>query len=94
MPPNEFLRVGGGDAYQPAESCPVLSEKYGGGEYMSHQGHPDSFLVAEAQVKDSSARVRLALWKCSFCGTVLVGLGDPDDALSAEQEYSWFERAK
>jgi hypothetical protein len=84
--------VGGGDAYRPAESCSVASEKYGNGEYMAHQGPSDSFLVAEAKVKDGSARVRIALWRCSFCGAVLVGLGDPEEDVQ-EQEYAWFERA-
>lgn len=93
MPPNQFLIVGAGDAYRPAESCPVASEKYGNGEYMAHQGAVNSFLVADARVKDGTAGVHLlALWKCSFCGTTLVGLGVPDEALDL-QAFTWLERA-
>ena len=94
MPPNTFLMVGGGDDYRPAESCEVASKKYGNGEYMSHQGHPDSFLVADARTKDGTAMVRLALWRCVFCSKILVGLGAPEQlALAGTQEFTWMERA-
>lgn len=92
MPPNQFLQVGADDSYRPAEGCPVASEKYGNGEWMSHQGDSDSFLVANAMVKDGSAAVHLALWKCVFCGTVLVGLGVPEES-SNLQAFTWMERA-
>jgi hypothetical protein len=83
--------VGGGDAYRPAESCPVASEKYGGGGYMSHMGDPSSFLVALAKVHDDSAAVRLSVWSCVFCGTTLVGLGDPDEPVG-DQDFTWMQR--
>ncbi len=93
MPDNRVLMVGGGDDYLPAGGCPVAGEKYGNGEYIAHAGDPDSFLVAEARVKDNSASVRIAVWKCVFCGTTLVGLGVPEEPLNA-QDYTWMERAR
>jgi hypothetical protein len=87
---NRVLMVGAGDDYLPAGGCPVAGEKYGNGEYMAHQGDPDSFLVAEARVKDGSAGVRLVLWRCVFCGSTLVGLGVPEGTLGA-QDFSWME---
>lgn len=80
--------VGGGDDYRPAEGCPVAMEKFGHGEYLAHRGSPDSFLVALASVKDGSAAVRIALWKCVFCGMTLVGLGVPDGELG-HQDFTW-----
>ena len=91
MSPNRFLMVGGGDNYVPAESCPVASQKFGNGEYMAHQGDPNSFLLALAQVKDGSAAVRVSVWSCIFCKKVLVGLGDPDEEVS-EQDFSWLQK--
>lgn len=90
MPENRVLMVGGADDYLPAAGCSVASEKHGGGEYMAHQGDQQSFLVAEARVKDGSAAVRVAVWKCVFCGTVLVGLGDPLAPLD-QQDFTWME---
>lgn len=92
VPPDTSLRVGAGNAYRPAQGCPVASEKFAAGEYMAHQGDADSFVVALASVKDYSAAVRLALWTCVHCGTVLVGLGDPGEQLGT-QEFAWFERS-
>lgn len=90
MPDNRVLMVGGGDGYMAAGSCPVASEKYGNGADLVHQGDPGSFLVALASVKDGSAAVRLALWRCVFCGSTLVGLGDPEEELGG-QDFAWFE---
>jgi hypothetical protein len=90
MPDNRVLMVGAGDGYLLAGGCPVASQKFGNGEYMSHQGDPNSFLVAEARVKDGSASVRVAVWKCVFCHMTLVGLGDPEEALGA-QDFTWLE---
>ena len=84
--------VGGGDAYLPAAGCPVAIAKYGNGGYLAHQGDPNSFLVAEARVKDGSASVRVAVWQCVFCHATLVGLGDPAEPLNG-QDFSWFECA-
>lgn len=84
--------VGGGDDYLPAGGCPVAGQKFGHGGYMSHRGDPDSFLVAEARVKDGSASVRISLWKCVFCGATLVGLGDPAEEID-QTEFTWLERA-
>lgn len=91
MPDNRVLMTGGGDDYQPASGCPVASEKYGNGEFMAHQGDPDSFLVAEARVKDGSASVRVAVWRCVFCQAELIGLGKPEELLGY-QDFTWFER--
>lgn len=93
MPDSRVLLVGGGDGYIPAASCPVAEENSGTGEYMSHQGDFSSFLVAEARVKDGSASVRVAVWRCVFCGNTLVGLGDPAEELD-KQSFTWMERSQ
>jgi hypothetical protein len=92
MPDNRVLMVGAGDDYLPAAGCPVASQQFGNGGYMAHQGSPDSFLVAEARVKNGSTSVRVAVWKCVFCGATLVGLGDPAQPLNA-QDFTWLERS-
>ncbi len=92
MPDNRVLMVGGGDDYLPAAGCPVATERYGAGAYLAHQGDPDSFLVADARVKDGSAGVRIAVWTCVFCGATLVGLGDLKEELGS-QDFTWMERA-
>jgi hypothetical protein len=91
VPDNRVLMVGAGDAYLPAGGCPVAAQKYGAGGYMSQQGDPGSFLVADARVKDGSAAVRVALWRCVYCNAVLIGLGDPEEPLDA-QDFTWLER--
>lgn len=83
--------VGGGDDYLLAAACPVASQEFGHGQYMSHRGDPESFLVAEARVKDGSASVRISLWKCVFCKKTLVGLGDPAEEVG-EQDFTWLEK--
>ncbi len=92
MPPNRELIVGGGDDYVPAESCTVASEKFGNGGYMAHQGDPNSFLVVLAKVRDGSAAVKIAVWKCVFCHKTLIGLADADERGS--HEYTWMERGE
>ena len=92
MPDNRTLQVGGGDDYLLAAGCPVASQKFGHGGYMSHRGDPESFLVAEARVRDGSASVRVAVWRCVFCGKTVVGLGDPAEPVGA-QDYTWLEKA-
>lgn len=91
MPDNRALMVGGGDDYLPAAACPVASQQLGNGEYMAHRGDHGSFLVADAKVKDGTAAVRLALWRCVYCNAVLVGLGDPAQPLDG-QDFTWLER--
>jgi hypothetical protein len=92
VPDNRVLMVGAGDDYLPAGGCPVAIEKYGNGQYMAHIGDPDSFLVAEARVKDGSAAVRVVLWRCVFCHATLIGLGLPEGELGS-QDFTWMEHA-
>lgn len=91
MADSRLLMVGGGDDYLPAGGCPVATG-YGNGEYMAHAGDPDSFLVAEARVKDGTASVRIAVWRCVHCKATLIGLGVPEEPLN-QQDFTWLERA-
>lgn len=91
MAASQFIQVGGGDAFIPAQGCPVATEKYGNGQYLPHQGDNGSFLAAEARVHDGSAVIRLALWRCVYCGAVLVGVGNMNEAEINDTELTWFE---
>ena len=92
MPETPALRAGAGESFRPAGGCPVAS-RWGAGEPVSHQGDAGSFLVADAAVRDGSAAVRLALWRCVWCGALVAGIapadGDPDDT----REFTWLEEA-
>jgi hypothetical protein len=91
MAAGQFLMAGGGTDFIPAQGCPVAMEQFADGEYFPHNGDSDHFLAAELQVKDGSAVVLLALWRCVYCGTVLVGLGDTSVAVTSS-EMTWFEQ--
>lgn len=82
--------LGSGGAFRPAGSCPVASQ-WAHGEYMSHQGSQDSFLLADAAVRDGTAVVRLALWRCVHCGTLLTGIARPDGSPDGPGDFSWLE---
>jgi hypothetical protein len=89
-----FLMTGTAAPFRPAGTCPVTAGP--------HQGTPErgAFLVADAATADGSAAVRLALWRCGLCGSLLAGLGLPDVPLDSApgtgvhcQEFTWLELA-
>lgn len=82
--------VGGDEEFVPAKGCPVAMRQFADGEYFPHNGDPDRFLAAEVQVHDGSAKIRLALWRCVYCGVMVVGLGDTKAAITSSQ-MTWFE---
>jgi len=67
-------------------------DKWGHGEYLAHQGNPDSFLLADAAVKDGSASVRLVLWRCVYCNILLAGLAPADGDPGIGQAFTWAEQ--
>jgi hypothetical protein len=92
MPPEAFLMSGSAETFQLADQCPVTKGP--------HRGNPvaQSYLLADATVRDRSASVRIALWRCKPCGALLVGLGQTGPALDAPhgtgvhvQEFTWLE---
>lgn len=96
----QYLMAGPGGAYQPAGSCPV-AEAIMGTDYAAHHGvpsEPDSFMVADMMTKDGSASIRVALWRCQYCNTLLIGVaragvpvdGPPGTGVSV-QEFTWLE---
>jgi hypothetical protein len=60
---------------------------------MSHQGGDvdGSFVVADAWTRDGKAAVRVVVWRCVHCGTLLAGVGRVDEELSPDQEFTWLE---
>lgn len=92
MPAHAFLMSGAAEPLVLAGSCPVTAGP--------HCADPGSFLVADAAVRDGSAAVRLALWRCKFCRSLLVGVGPQsgvldvsgDRALIDSQEFTWLEQ--
>lgn len=93
MPSQAFLMSGMGASFRPAAPCPVMN-----GPHCA----PDedgSYMVADAATGDHSAAVRLVLWRCRFCGTLLAGLGRADDGPVQSgygtgidvQEFTWLE---
>lgn len=93
MPANVHLMsgLGGGGIFRLAESCPV-AESLGSGSYMSHQGNPDSHMIADASTRDGTAAVRIVLWRCVYCGTLVAGLGSAEGEPSGDQEFTWMEQ--
>src|SRR5215831_5092776 len=92
MPPEAFLMTGGAAPFRPARACPVSGGPHEGG---SGDG---SWMVADAAVADGTAVVRVALWRCRMCGTLLAGIGRPSADLGDGpgtgvhvQEFTWLE---
>jgi hypothetical protein len=83
--------LGDGGEFLLAGSCPV-AEQWANGEYMSHQGDPDDYLVADAATRGGSASARIALWRCVHCGTLVVGLATCDDEPSEDQDFTWLQQ--
>ncbi len=80
--------------FRAAGPCPVTRGP--------HCADPESYLVADAAVRDRSAAVRLAVWRCQYCGTLLAGIGRPRGVLDGSpgsraevdaQEFTWLEEA-
>jgi hypothetical protein len=91
MPANIHLMsgLGAGGAFRLAGSCPVAAA-WANGAYMSHQGG-DDHLVADIATKGGTAAVRLVLWRCVHCGTLIAGLGHAAGEPRADQEFTWAE---
>ena len=92
MPANACLMtgIGTGSGFRLAESCPAASE-WAAGAYMSHQGDPGSFAVADVTVRDGSAAVRVAVWRCVHCGVTVAGLGSAGEPPDRDQPFTWLE---
>jgi hypothetical protein len=92
MPANIHLMsgLGAGGAFRPAQSCPV-AETLGSGAYISHQGDEDSYMIADAATRSGLAAIRIVLWRCVYCGSLLAGLGRADSEPRADQEFTWLE---
>lgn len=93
MPANIHLMsgLGAGGEFRPAQSCPVAGS-LGSGAYMSHQGDEDSYMIADASTRDGRAAIRIVLWRCVYCGTLMAGLGRADCEPRADQEFTWLEQ--
>jgi hypothetical protein len=93
MPANVHLMsgLGAGGEFRPAQSCPVAGS-LGSGAYMSHQGDEDSYMIADASTRDGRAAIRIVLWRCVYCGTLMAGLGRADCEPRADQEFTWLEQ--
>jgi len=93
MPANVHLMsgLGAGGEFRPAQSCPV-AESLGSGAYMSHQGDDGSYMIADASTRDGKAAIRIVLWRCVYCGTLMAGLGSADGEPRADQEFTWLEQ--
>jgi hypothetical protein len=92
MAASQYLMVGGGDAFVPARGCPVAMEKYGNGQYFPHHGDSSRFFAGEVRVRDDdSATIRLAVWRCVYCGVTLVGIGNTYEPEVTDTELTWFE---
>lgn len=95
MPGHAFLMSGMGASFRPAGPCPVMNGPHCAGT------DDGAFMVADARTGDGSAAVRVALWRCRFCGALLAGLGRPEDGAAAAgpgegidvQEFTWLEEA-
>lgn len=92
MPPEAFLMTGAATPFRLAEPCPVMQGPHCG---PVEEG---SFLVADAVTRDRSASIRVALWRCQFCGVLMIGLGQTGPALDGPpgtgvhiQEFTWLE---
>jgi len=91
VPPNYALTsLGSEGSFKLAGSCPVAAQG-ASGEYMPHQGDAGSFLVADAQTRDGTASVRLALWRCVHCGLLLTGVARAEGGPGAAQSFTWLE---
>ncbi len=92
MPTHAFVMSGSASPLRLAEPCPMARGP--------HQANLDdgAYVVVDAAVRDGTAKVRLALWRCLLCGIMLVGVGPPrgvmngnDQAEVDEQEFTWLE---
>ena len=93
MPTHAFMMSGSASPLRLAEPCPVARGP--------HHANLDegAYLVADVSVRDGTARVRLALWRCARCGVMLAGVGLPHGTLNGEadraavdeQEFTWLE---
>jgi hypothetical protein len=98
MPPMTFLTAMPAEyvpdaVFRGAAECPGSSD-------LMHHGIPDrgSFAVADMVTADGAASVRVALWRCGFCGRVLAGVGRAGPALDGPpgtgvhaQPFAWLE---
>ncbi len=93
MPQATFVMSGSASPLRLAEPCPVARGP--------HNANLDdgAYLVADVAVRDGTAKVRLALWRCARCGVMLVGVGPlcgtmnggADRAEVDAQEFTWLE---
>jgi hypothetical protein len=95
-----FLTAGDGGAFRLAGSCPV-AEQVMHTDYAAHHGipsEPESYMVADMITRDGTAAVRVVLWRCQYCATLLIGVGRTDEALDGppgtgfySQDFTWLE---
>jgi hypothetical protein len=96
MPTEAFLMTGAATPFRQAEPCPVLDGPHG------RSPEDGSYLVADATTRDGSAAVRIAVWRCSYCGVLVTGIGRLTGNLSLtgsrenrmlidSQEFTWLE---
>jgi hypothetical protein len=97
MPSEVFLMTGLAAPFIPAEPCPVLDGPH------ARSPEEGSYMVADAATRDRSAAIRIALWRCGYCGVLLTGIGHQsgrltgnraDRANTAEvdaQEFTWLQ---
>lgn len=93
MPQSSFVMSGSASPLRLAGPCPVTQGP--------HHANLDegAYLVADVGVRDGTAKVRLALWRCARCGVMLVGAGPVRGAMNGgydraevdAQEFTWLE---
>jgi hypothetical protein len=92
MPPMSFLMTGQGGVFMLAGPCPVT-----GGP---HHGSPGrgAYAVADITTRDRFAAIRVAVWRCQPCGTLIAGIGSTEPPVDGEpgtgvhtQEFTWLE---
>jgi len=86
MPGQAFAMSGMGASFRPAGPCPVMR-----GPHCMPDGD-GSYMVADAATRDGTAGVRVALWRCRYCGTQLTGIGRLGENADV-QEFTWLEEA-
>lgn len=91
MPLANFLMSGADAPFNVAGPCSVTDGPHNG---STENG---SYLVADVATRDGTAKVRIALWRCAECGSLLAGIGNAnlplEDGLSGwAQDFTWLEQ--
>ena len=97
MPGNAYRMSGMGASFRPARACPVMA----GPHVAPAENDEGALVIADVVTRDASVGIRVALWRCRYCGIQLAGLGRADvpvgDGTAGTgidvQEFTWLEEA-